>query len=43
MSLRIAVFDDNRNIRESIKMLLDTEPDFQVVGSFSHVLDCVRT
>ncbi|HEY0732664.1 MAG TPA: response regulator transcription factor, partial [Chitinophagaceae bacterium] len=35
-------FDDNRNIRESIKMLLDTEPDFQVVGSYSHVLDCVE-
>ena len=42
MSLRIAIFDDNRNIRESIKMLLDTEPDFQVVGSYSHVLDCVQ-
>ena len=42
MSLRIAIFDDNKNIRESIKMLLDTEPDFIVVGSYSHVLDCVQ-
>ena len=42
MSLRIAIFDDNRNIRESIAMLLDLEPDFEVVGSFSHVLDCVE-
>ena len=42
MSLRIAIFDDNKNIRDSIKMLLDTEPEFQVVGSFSHVLDCVE-
>ena len=42
MSLRIAIFDDNRNIRESISMLLNTEPDFFLVGSFSHVLDCVR-
>jgi DNA-binding NarL/FixJ family response regulator len=41
MSLRIAIFDDNKNIRESIKMLLDTVPDFEVVGSYSHVLDCV--
>src|SRR5688500_5997846 len=41
MSLRIAIFDDNKNIRDSIKMLLDTEPEFEVVGSFSHVLDCV--
>ncbi len=40
MGLRIAIFDDNKNIRESISMLLDTDPDFEVVGSFSHVLDC---
>lgn len=41
MALRIVIFDDNRNIRESINMLLKTVPDFEVVGSFSHVLDCV--
>ena len=41
MNLRIAIFDDNKNIRESITLLLKTEPDFHVVGSFSHVLDCV--
>lgn len=41
MSLRIALFDDNKNIRESINLLLATEPEFDVVGSFSHVLDCV--
>jgi DNA-binding NarL/FixJ family response regulator len=42
MSLRIAIFDDNKNIRESISMLLNTEPDFELVGSFAHVLDCVK-
>jgi len=42
MSLRITIFDDNKNIRESISMLLNTEADFELVGSFSHVLDCVR-
>lgn len=42
MGLRIAIFDDNKNIRESISMLLNTEPDFILVGSFGHVLDCVR-
>lgn len=42
MSLRIAIFDDNKNIRESISMLLKTVKEFQVVGSFSHVLDCVE-
>jgi len=42
MSLRIAIFDDNKNIRDSIRMLLQTEPSFEVVGSFSHVLDCIE-
>lgn len=42
MSLRIAIFDDNKNIRESITLLLKTVPGFEVVGSFSHVLDCIE-
>ncbi len=42
MSVRIAIFDDNKNIRESIGMLLKTVPDFEMAGSFSHVLDCVE-
>jgi DNA-binding NarL/FixJ family response regulator len=42
MSLRIAIFDDNRNIRESITLLLKTEPTFEVAGCFSHVLDCIE-
>jgi DNA-binding NarL/FixJ family response regulator len=41
MSLRIAIFDDNKNIRDSINLLLQTEPSFEVVGLFSHVLDCI--
>ena len=41
MALRITIFDDNKNIRESITMLLQTDPDIEVVGSYSHVLDCV--
>lgn len=41
MSLRITIFDDNKNIRESISMLLKTVKEFEMVGSFSHVLDCV--
>jgi DNA-binding NarL/FixJ family response regulator len=32
MSLRIAIFDDNKNIRDSIRLLLNTVPDFEVVG-----------
>ncbi|MGQ0737873.1 MAG: response regulator [Bacteroidota bacterium] len=42
MHLRIAIFDDNKNIRESIALLLETEKEFNVVGSFHHVLDCLE-
>ena len=42
MALRIALFDDNKNIRESIAMLLATVPEFEMVGSYSHVLDCLE-
>jgi DNA-binding NarL/FixJ family response regulator len=41
MSARIAIFDDNKNIRDSIQLLLQTELEFEVVGTFSHVLDCI--
>ena len=41
MSLRIAIFDDNKNIRESISLLLATVPQFEMVGSYCHVLDCI--
>lgn len=42
MPLRIAIFDDNNNIRDSISLLLKTEKDFELVGSFAHVLDCLE-
>jgi DNA-binding NarL/FixJ family response regulator len=42
MSLRIAIFDDNKNIRDSLRLLLSTEADFEVVGLFSHGLDCIE-
>ncbi|CCH54243.1 Transcriptional regulatory protein degU [Fibrisoma limi BUZ 3] len=42
MSVRIAVFDDNKNIRNSIKLLLLTEPTFEVVGIFSDANSCVH-
>lgn len=42
MSIRIAIFDDNRNVRDSITLLLKTVPGLEVAGSFSHVLDCVE-
>ena len=42
MSLRIAIFDDNKNIRQSITLLISTNPDMEVVGSFGNVLNCVN-
>lgn len=41
MSVRVAIFDDNKNVRDSITLLLKTMPGLEIAGSFSHVLDCV--
>lgn len=41
MGLRIAIFDDNRNILQSISMLLGTVPDFEITGIYSDVLNCL--
>jgi len=40
--IRIAIFDDNKNIRNSIILLLNTDPSFEVVGSFENAMDCVE-
>ncbi|KQM77943.1 hypothetical protein ASE74_16230 [Pedobacter sp. Leaf216] len=42
MSIRIAIFDDNKNIRNSIILLLKIEADFEIVGSFSDAVNCVE-
>ncbi len=42
MSIKVAIFDDNKNIRNSILLLLKTEPDLEVVGSFSDAKNCVE-
>jgi DNA-binding NarL/FixJ family response regulator len=42
MSIRIAVFDDNKDIRNSIELLLSTESMFEVVGSFRDAGRCVE-
>jgi DNA-binding NarL/FixJ family response regulator len=41
MGLRIAIFDDNKNIRESISLLLATVPSLTWLDPFCHVLDCI--
>jgi DNA-binding NarL/FixJ family response regulator len=42
MSIRIAIFDDNKNVRNSIILLLNTDPDLEVVGNFSTAQHCVE-
>lgn len=42
MSIRVAIFDDNKNIRNSIVLLLNIDPDFEMVGSFSDAVNCVE-
>jgi DNA-binding NarL/FixJ family response regulator len=41
MSTKIAIFDDNKNIRNSISLLLSADLSFEVVGAFRDAHDCV--
>lgn len=41
MSIRVAIFDDNENIRNSVVELLSTDPEFEIVGMFSDTKHCV--
>jgi DNA-binding NarL/FixJ family response regulator len=38
---KIALFDDNKNLRESIVFLLGTEENLELVGLFPHVNNCI--
>jgi DNA-binding NarL/FixJ family response regulator len=42
MSIRVAIFDDNKNIRNSITLLLNTAPSIEVAGVFSDARNCVN-
>jgi DNA-binding NarL/FixJ family response regulator len=42
MPLRISIFDDNKNIRDSISMLLSTTDDIEVVGSYPDVSNVIQ-
>lgn len=42
MSIKIALFDDNKNIRNSISLLLSTNINYEVVGVFRDAEDAVR-
>ena len=41
MRIRVAIFDDNENIRDGIVLLLKADPDIDVVGVFSNMRQCV--
>jgi DNA-binding NarL/FixJ family response regulator len=41
-SIKVAVFDDNDTLRDSITMLLGEIQDMVLVGSYSHCLDVVE-
>ncbi|MEN2399398.1 response regulator transcription factor [Flavobacterium sp. MC2016-06] len=40
--IKIAIFDDNKNVRDSIELLLNTDPQFEVVGIYRDAEDCVK-
>lgn len=42
MKTKIAIFDDNKNIRNSILLLLGTQISYEVVGVYRDAEDCVR-
>ena len=42
MCIRVAIFDDNKNIRNSIILLLNTDPTFEMAGTFSDAKNCVQ-
>jgi len=41
MSIKVAVFDDNQNIRNSINLFLNTDQDLEVVGVYPDASNCV--
>lgn len=41
-NIKIALFDDNDLLRDSMKMLLEDTEDLQLVGSFPHCRDVVK-
>jgi len=42
MTTKIAIFDDNKNIRNSMVMLINTDPAFEVIGVFYDARNCVQ-
>lgn len=42
MNYKILIYDDNHDLRNSLKLLLEAESDFEVVGDYEDCLDIIR-
>jgi DNA-binding NarL/FixJ family response regulator len=42
MAIRIILFDDNKHIRESLSLLLVTDPRFELIGAYTDADDAER-
>ncbi|HMF73215.1 MAG TPA: response regulator transcription factor [Flavitalea sp.] len=42
MAIRIIIFEDNDRLRESLAYLLQSVPEYEVVGDYSHCKDAVN-
>lgn len=40
--IKVAIFDDNDMLRDSVSMILQDEEDFKLVGSYSHCRELVK-
>jgi len=40
--IKVAIFDDNNSLRDSISMLLQDTKDFTLCGSYAHCLDVIE-
>ena len=42
MTIRVAIFDNNENVRNDIISMLSVDPVFEIAGSFRDTLNCVQ-
>ncbi|MFC4872802.1 LuxR C-terminal-related transcriptional regulator [Negadavirga shengliensis] len=42
MTLDVVVFDDNRNILDSVELLLGTTAEFRLIGKYTHAGHCIE-
>jgi DNA-binding NarL/FixJ family response regulator len=42
MKCKIVIYDDNNDLRKSLKLLLEAEGSFEVIGDYEHCMDVVK-